>query len=192
MPTIRYDDGPPIIPTLYPPSILGHRFSYREKVYLADPMGMRWITNPTVYNALFRDWNGITALTDPPGSQPQDAQAFLSYLGSGTRDYQQFLHAPQRSPIPEGAALMKDPAAPEVYLVEQGMKRHIASPDIMDRYSFNWNAIQLVEAATLAALKTGPVFDATLSVDLAASTPMYMLFFGPYGSGRRNTVNTAM
>lgn len=180
MPSIDYDSHLPIVPALYPPSILGRRFSYQGKVYLADPIGMRWITNPTVYNALFRDWNGITALANPPGSSPPlGAEAFLSYLGSGTGDYHLFMCTPQGSQIPEEAALMKDPAAPEVYLVEQGMKRHIVSPDIMDRYSFNWNAIQLVEAATLAALKTGPVLDANISVDLTKSTPMYMMIFGP-------------
>ena len=190
MPTIDYESHLPLIPPLYPPSMLGRRFSYQGKVYLADPMGIRWITNPAVYNALFRDWNGITALTDPPGSPPLDAEAFLSYLRSGTGDYQQFMHAPQGSAIPEGAALMKDPAAPEVYLVEQGMKRHIVSLDIMDRYSFNGNAIQLVEAATLAALTTGPVLDANISVDLAKSTAMYVVIFGP--SRRDNRANSAM
>ena len=89
------------------------------------------------------------------------------------------MFAPQGSAIPEGAALMKDPAAPEVYLVEQGRKRHIVSPDIMNQYSFNWNAIQLVPAATLAALQTGPALDATSHVELMTSTPMYLAFFSP-------------
>lgn len=187
MPSIDYSSGQPILPASYPSSILGRRFSYQGKVYLADPMGMRWITNPTVYNALFRDWNGITALTNPPGSIPDlDGERLMAYLRSGTADYQLFMYAPHGSPIPEGAALMKDPAAPEVYLVEQGMKRHIVSPDIMDQYSFNWNAIQLVEAATLAALKTGPVLDAKISVDLTKSTPMYVTF----GPNRHDSVNS--
>jgi hypothetical protein len=45
------------------------------------------------------------------------------------------------------------------------------SPAIMDQYSFNWNAIQLVEAATLAALNTRPILDVTSHVDLMQSTP---------------------
>jgi hypothetical protein len=188
MPSIDYSSNQPI-PAFYPPSILGRRFSYQGKVYLADPMGMRWITNPTVYNALFRDWNGITALTNPPGSSPcVDVEGLMSYLRSGTADYQLFMRAPQGSQITEGAALMKDPAAPEVYLVEPAMKRHIVSPDIMEQYSFNWNAIQVVEAATLAALKTGPVLDAKSSVDLTKNTPMYVTF-GLYR--RDNHINSA-
>ncbi len=161
------------IPASYSPSILGRRFSYQGKVYLADTIGMRWITNPTVYNALFRDWTGITALSDPPRN---NQVPLASYLRTGTPDYQLFMLAPSAPAIPDGAALMKDPAAPEVYLVERGMKRHIVSPDIMDQYSFNWNAIQSVPTATLAALQTGQDIDATPSVELKTSRPMYVSF----------------
>jgi hypothetical protein len=164
----------------YPSTMLGRRFSYQGKVYLADSLGMRWITNPTVYNALFRDWTGITVLTNPSGSFSGE-QEFVSYMRSGTPDYQLFMYAPQGRAIPDGAALMKDPAAPEVYLVEQGMKRHIVSPDIMNQYFFNWNAIQLVPTATLAPLQTGSALDATSQslVQLQGSTPMYFAFFDP-------------
>jgi hypothetical protein len=136
---------------------------------------MRWITNPAVYNALFRDWNGITALSNPAGTPPS-AGDVASYLQSGTPDYQLFMFSPVGPAMPEGAALMTDPAAPEVYLVEGNMKRHIVSPDIMDQYSFNWNAIQPVPAAALAALTTGLAIDATPNVELPDSTPMYVTF----------------
>lgn len=71
---------------------------------------------------------------------------------------------------------MTDPAAPKVYLVEGNAKRHIVSPDIMDQYSFNWNAIQPVPATALAALTTGLAIDATPNVVLHNSTPMYVTF----------------
>lgn len=78
------------IPPSYPPSALGRRFSYRGKVYLADTIGMRWITSPAVYDALFVDWNGITALSNPAGNHP-DVSGLASYLRSGTPDYQLFM-----------------------------------------------------------------------------------------------------
>jgi hypothetical protein len=161
------------VPPSYPPSVIGRRFSYEGKVYLADTVGMRWVTNPAVYNALFRDWNGITALRNPAGPLPSES-ALASYLQSGPPDYRLFMLSPMGPALPEDAVLMKDPPAPAVYLVDGNMKRHIASPDIMDQYYFNWNVIQAVPAATLAALTAGAAVDATPNVELGSSSPMYV------------------
>jgi hypothetical protein len=166
-----------VFPASYPPSILGRRFSYGGKIYLADNIGMRWIENPTVYNALFRDWNGITALHDPPKDDPN--MPYDAYLRSGTPDYLLFMSAPAGKALADGAALMKD-AAPAVYLVEQGKKRLIVSPNIMDQYSFNWNAIQIVPTATLEPLQTGTDIDAEPRVNLAGATVMYQDFYRPW------------
>src|ERR1700678_2813161 len=125
------------IPASYPAAILGRRFSYEGKVYLADTIGMRWISNPAVYDALFSDWNGITALRNPAGG-PTSMDGVGAYIQTGTPDYQLFMFAPAAPAIPAGAALVTDPSAPEIYLAEGNVKRHIVSPDVMNQFYFSW------------------------------------------------------
>src|ERR1700732_1131 len=74
------------------------------QVYLIDPEGYRrWIPNPTTYNHLFRDWNGI--ITDINTIEIAEA-----------------------APLTDGAVLAVGAGTGPVYLVSNGMKRWITSP----------------------------------------------------------------
>lgn len=97
---------------------------------------------------MFRDWNGIEAI-DASSANPQDVQAFKQ--------------ASQGPPISHGTVLAKDPNAPAVYLIDNGRKRHIASPAVMDQFYFSWNAIQSMSGDALAALPNGDTINGTVS-----------------------------
>lgn len=55
---------------------------------------------------------------------------------------------------PDGS-LVKSPSGPEVYLVENGQKRHIASPPVFESYGYRWDRIRLATVNDMA-LPTGP------------------------------------
>lgn len=160
------------IPASYPASVLGRRFSYEGKVYLADTIGMRWISDIAVYDALFSDWNGITALHNPAGG-PTSIDGVGAYIQTGTPDYKLFMFAPTAPAIPAGAALVTDPSAPEIYLTEGNVKRHIVSPDVMNQFYFSWNAVQRVTTAEIASLTAGSDVSATPVARTSGATPMY-------------------
>ena len=42
-----------------------------------------------------------------------------------------------------------------VYLVDNGQKRGVTSPTVMDKFYFNWNQIRQVAQSTLDARPTG-------------------------------------
>lgn len=91
-------------------------------VYLLDMGKRRWIPNPTVYNQLFKDWNGIVQDID-------------------TNEIEKGI------PIPETAILFRCIDSPKVFLLDgvapHQTKRWITSPDVMNRYNFNWDKIQV-------------------------------------------------
>lgn len=100
-------------------------------VYLIDPEGYRrHIPDPDTYNNLFRDWSGIIVDIDVRNIT---AAAALS----------------------PGAILAKSPDRPEVYLVSNGIKRHIWSPAVMDKYHFSWEKIRTLPQVSLDAIPAG-------------------------------------
>jgi hypothetical protein len=101
------------------------------KVYLMDQGLRRWIPNPQTYSNLFRDGN--TIYVHPA-------------IGGITEGI----------PISNGAILAKANNAPSFYLVDQGMKRHITSPAVMDLYNFDGNKVCSVPGILLDSLPTGP------------------------------------
>jgi hypothetical protein len=44
----------------------------------------------------------------------------------------------------------------DIYLVSNGQKRHVSSTGTMDKFQFNWGAVQAVPQATLDGLPNGP------------------------------------
>jgi len=99
------------------------------KIYLVDQGKRRWIPNPPTFNNLFRNWDvyvGIDIMSIPEGKQITDG-AFLS-KGSG----------------------------PEVYLIDNGVKRWIISPAVMDKYNFDWNKIVVIPQLAINYIPTGP------------------------------------
>ncbi len=100
-------------------------------VYLVDDNGSRrWIPNPPTYGNLFRDWNGIEEVID--------------------------INDIDRGPdISDGAILAKNPNLAPVYLVDNGQKRWITSPAVMDKFYFSWNTIQSVPNIVLSFVSSG-------------------------------------
>jgi hypothetical protein len=89
-------------------------------IYMVDMGKIRWIPSPQVYDQLFRDSNGIIQDIDTCEIEKGD-------------------------PIPETAMLFRCIDSPKVFLLDgqfpHQTKRWITSPDVMNRYNFDWNKI---------------------------------------------------
>jgi hypothetical protein len=69
-----------------------------------------------------------------------------------------FLKAPYHdNSLSSGSILIKDPNAPEVFLfeTEDGLIRHVRSPEAMDLFSLAWEKIQFVPGAVIRHLRRG-------------------------------------
>lgn len=94
-------------------------------IYLIDTTGKkRHIPNPQVYNAIFKNWEGIIQDLD------------VNDIENGP-------------PLSANAILFKCIDSPNVYLLDSGatpssyVKRHIANPAVMDRWNFDWNKVHV-------------------------------------------------
>lgn len=105
------------------PSVEGKRIKgdKEDAIYLVLGLKLRHIANPTVYEALFGSgkWNFETI-----------PQAFVDVYPKGSA-------LDQRTPLVKG---FDDP----VYLIDEGKKRWITSPDVFNRYGFSWDKITSV------------------------------------------------
>jgi hypothetical protein len=106
----------------------------RPEIYLIDRGYRRWVPNPGTYNNLFRDWNGIVV----------DIDIDEIPMGPG---------------ISSGAVLVRAAGTAPVYLVDQGVKRWIVSPAMMDRYHFAWNRVYVLPAGSVDPIPVGPNID---------------------------------
>ncbi len=104
------------------------------EIYLIDRGYRRWIPNPATYNNLFRDWNGIVTDID-------------------------INEIPLASQISNGAILGRADGTAPVFLIDQGMKRWIVSPAIMDQYYFAWNQVYVLPPATVDSVPSGSNID---------------------------------
>lgn len=101
------------------------------RVYLVDDDGTkRWIPDVATYNALFRDWNGIENVAE------------TNAIDTG-------------EDITSGAVLAKSNHLANVYLIDNGTKRRITSPAVMDKFYFAWDKIQVVPEVLLAFIPNG-------------------------------------
>ena len=100
-------------------------------IYLIDPEGYRrWIPDPTTYDNLFRDWNGVVVALDVSS-------------------------VPERPALSRGSVLVRGNGQAPVYLVSNGIKRWITSPAAMDKYYFAWNRIQVLPPVVVDSIPTG-------------------------------------
>jgi hypothetical protein len=115
------------------PDLNGYRLKApgNPKVYLVDQGYRRWIPDPTTYNNLFRDWNGIV----------QDPLIF---------------DVPEGLQLASGTVLARGSGTAPVYLVEPGSKRWIVDPHTMDVYYFSWDRIYAIPPVLLAGIPNGP------------------------------------
>lgn len=88
-------------------------------VYLIDQGKRRWVPDPGTYNNLF---------------------SLPILQGVGT-DYN-LLDIDLGTQITHDAVLAQPVGGAAVYLIDNGVKRQINSPDIMTKYNFDWNKIQ--------------------------------------------------
>jgi hypothetical protein len=106
----------------------------RHEIYLIDRGYRRWIPNPATYNNLFRDWNGVVIDIDID-------------------------EIPLGASITSGAVLARASGTAPIYLIDQGLKRWIASPAIMDKYYFAWGRVYTLPSATINAIPSGSNID---------------------------------
>jgi hypothetical protein len=107
------------------------KFSNQPHIYLIDAGCRRHIPDPATFNNLFRNWEGIVIDND-------------------------INDIPEARAIQSGAVLSKGNLTPAVYLIDNGQKRHIISPAVMDKYNFAWNRIYVVPQVQIDAIPTGP------------------------------------
>jgi hypothetical protein len=106
----------------------------QDAIYLIEGGVRRHIPDPPTYNNLFPNWDGVVLDID------------IDDIDLG-------------SPINTGAILGKS-FAPAVYLIDGNVKRWITSPDVMDRYYFDWGKIHLIDQVVLDGVPNGPNIDA--------------------------------
>lgn len=92
-----------------------------RKIYLIDA-GRRRLVSPAVFSTLFERDVEIYEDLD------------IAFIAAGT-------------PIPDEAFLFRCTDSPKVFLADgvepRRVKRHIANPDVMERYGFDWGRIQV-------------------------------------------------
>jgi len=89
-----------------------------DTVYVIDQGKKRGIPNPGVYDALFKTWDNIHLDID------------INAIDDGPA-------------VDQTAILFRCYDNPKVFLFDNGKKRWIESPAVMDRFQFNWNSIHV-------------------------------------------------
>lgn len=101
------------------------------EIYLIDPEGYRrWIPNPPTYNNLFRSWDGVVIDIN------------IDEIAQST-------------PLSNGAILARAAGTAPVYLVSNGVKRWVTSPQVMDKYNFRWDRVYELPAVAINFIPTG-------------------------------------
>lgn len=102
-------------------------------IFWVDQGLIRHIVNPSVYNSLFipRSMNAIDTVSITSGL-PITADNRLVRYGESNHSLRH-----------------------RVYLLDQGQKRHILSPEVMTRNNFNWDRVSTIACPALAAIPDG-------------------------------------
>jgi hypothetical protein len=110
-----------------------------SRVYLIEGGKRRWVRDERTFSSLGYDWNGIVRISD---------QELLRYV--------------------EGQILAKDVIkdgmlvrglGPEVYLLHEGEKCHIVSPQAFAKNNFKWSSIVATSDEVIASYPDGPDID---------------------------------
>jgi hypothetical protein len=100
-------------------------------VYLIDKGFRRAVPNVPVYEALFRDWDCIIDDIDPETIRLGD-------------------------PLGDASSLVRLAGQPAVYFLDGTTRRHVASPQVMDKYRFAWERVREVTADEMNKWPEGP------------------------------------
>ena len=106
----------------------------QPKVYLVLNGFRRWVPDPGTFNSLFVQ--GARVIQD---------------IGIGAIS--------EGDPLTSGAVLLKGNSAPNTYLVTNGVKMWIPSPDIFQTYQFNSGAVVTVPQIVADFIPSGPNVD---------------------------------
>jgi hypothetical protein len=99
-------------------------------IFLVDNDGYRrHIADRATYNRLFRDFRGII-------------ETKVDSIASG-------------SPIGSGTVLVRGFHSKEIYVIDQGYKRLVSGPDVMDKYWFDWQRVNPISQAVLESIVSG-------------------------------------
>ncbi len=103
----------------------------KPDIYLILPDGCKHhIPNSNTYNNLFKDWNNIVIDLD------------IDEIPTGI-------------PISNGAVLTRGNQTGSVFLVTNNCKRHITSPKMMEKYSFDWAKVYIIPQIIVDNIPTG-------------------------------------
>lgn len=103
------------------------------RIYWVDKGQIRHILNPSVYSNLFipKALNAIDTVSITQGLSVTDANRLVR-CGEGNH-----------------------PLRNRIYFLDQGTKRHITSPTVMNRNNFNWDKVKNVDCPALASIPDG-------------------------------------
>src|SRR4051812_33815209 len=100
-------------------------------VYLIDNGFRRAVPNIAAYEALFRDWECIV----------EDLDVEAIRLGD---------------PLGDSVGLVKSGEASGVYFLDGTTRRHVANPQVMDKYRFAWERVRDVPPEEMGRWPEGP------------------------------------
>jgi hypothetical protein len=100
-------------------------------IFIVFDGSLHWIPNPTTYNNLFKDWNGILSIEN-----------LGAKIGQGPN-------------ISEDAMLAEQNEGGKVFLITNDVKHWIVNPNVFDRYNFNWGRVRHLPATILESIPSG-------------------------------------
>ncbi|MDD3190512.1 MAG: hypothetical protein PHI66_02365 [Candidatus Pacebacteria bacterium] len=107
-----------------------------DKVYLIENSQKRWITSPQAFSENNYRWEDIKTVSDDEiNSYTEGANISASTV------------------YPDGTLIQGD--GPKVYLIKQGQKRWITSPQAFGRHGYFWSSIVRTTNAQIASYSSG-------------------------------------
>jgi hypothetical protein len=113
--------------------LAGRRLRLRglSAVYLVDPAGYRRrIPSQAVYDRLFRDESTPENIANPGDMAP-------------------------RPPLAASTMLIRGGASDVIHLLDQGRKRRVTGPEVMAKYSFDWDRVCVVRQVLVDSIPCG-------------------------------------
>jgi len=104
-------------------------------VYVVRGGIRRHIPNVPTFEALSFRWGNLDNVPDWMLNQVPEGQPLLDVTASGN--------------------LLRG-AGPEVYVMQDGQRRHVQSPEVMSQCGYGWDAVYTVSPGTLTSLPLGP------------------------------------